>query len=124
MLESFAVEGNPGGRADPVTGVDRTDDGVVVHLAGELDLYNAHEVREALLACCDESPARLVVDLSGVEFVDSTVLGVLVEVRSRMDEKNAFALAAPGREARRALEVSGLDRHFNVSETVEEALAS
>jgi hypothetical protein len=31
-------------------------------------------------------------------------------------------LAAPGLEARRALEVSGLDRHFAVHETVESAL--
>lgn len=81
-------------------------------------------MREALLACCEESPSRLVVDLSGVEFVDSTVLGVLVEARSRMDEKEAFALAAPGKETRRALEVSGLHKHFIMRETVEEALAS
>ena len=109
---------------DPVSGVDRDDGVVVVHLTGELDLYNAHQVREALVACTEESPSRLVVDLSGVEFIDSTVLGVLVEARSRMDEKQAFALAAPGQETRRALEVSGLDKHFNVRETLEEALAS
>jgi anti-anti-sigma factor len=124
LLESVVVEGNPGGRVDPVAGVDRNGGATVVRLAGELDLYNAHRVREALLACCDESPARLVVDLSDVEFVDSTVLGVLVEVRSRMDEKDAFALAAPQAETKRALEISGLDRHFHVRETVEDAIAS
>ena len=109
---------------DPVAGVDRGDGHVVVHLAGELDLYNAHVVREALIACCDEQPSRLVVDLGAVEFVDSTALGVLVEARSRMADKEAFALAAPGPEARRALEVSGLDKHFTVAASVEEALAS
>ena len=109
---------------DPVAGVDRGDGHVVVHLAGELDLYNAHVVREALIACCDEQPSRLVVDLGGVEFVDSTALGVLVEARSRMTDKQAFALAAPGPETRRALEVSGLDKHFTVAASVEEALAS
>lgn len=109
---------------DPVAGVDRDDGAVVVRLSGELDLYNAHQVREALLACCDETPSRLVVDLSDVEFVDSTILGVLVEARSRMEEKETFALAAPGPETRRALEVSGLDKHFAVHATVEEALAS
>ena len=118
------MEGNPGGRVDPVAGVDRNDGCVVLRLAGELDLYNAHQVREALLACTAEGPSRLVVDLSGVEFVDSTVLGVFVEARSRMDEKQAFALAAPRQETRRALEISGLDKHFNVRATVEEALAS
>ena len=118
------MEGSRGGRVDPVAGVDRFDGVVVVRLAGELDLYNAHQVREALVACSAENPQRLVVDLGEVQFVDSTALGVLVEVRSRMTDKQAFVLAAPGAETRRALEVSGLDRHFNVRESVDEALAS
>jgi anti-sigma B factor antagonist len=107
-----------------VTGVDRRDGVVIVHLAGELDLYNSHQVREALLACTFEQPARLVIDLGQVEFMDSTALGVLVEARSRMNAKQAFLLAAPGLETRRALEMSGLDRHFTVHPTVDEALAA
>jgi anti-sigma B factor antagonist len=117
------VEGSPGGRVDPVSGVDRDAGGVVVHLAGELDLYNAHLVREALLSSCEEEPARLVVDLAEVEFVDSTALGVLVEARTRMADRQAFVLAAPGPETQRALEVSGLDKHFVIRGTVEEALS-
>jgi anti-sigma B factor antagonist len=118
------VEGNPGGRVDPIAGVDRIDGFVVVHLAGELDLYNAHLVRETLLACCAEEPERLVVDLGQVEFADSTALGVLVEARSRLADKQAFVLAAAPPETKRALEVSGLDKHFTMRTTVEEALAS
>jgi hypothetical protein len=41
-----------------------------------------------------------------------------------MEDRQAFVLAAPGTEARRALEVSGLDKHFVVRTSVEEALAS
>jgi anti-sigma B factor antagonist len=124
MVESVGVEGNPGGRVDPVAGVERRDGAVVVHLAGELDLYNSHEVRDALVACADDQPPRLVVDLGEVEFIDSTALGVLVEARTRMNRKQAFLLAAPGLETRRALEISGLDRHFDVHPTVDEALAT
>jgi hypothetical protein len=47
---------------------------------------------------------------------------VLIEARSRMADRNGFRLAAPGLETRRALEVSGLDRHFLVHDTVAEAL--
>ncbi|HLX19208.1 MAG TPA: STAS domain-containing protein [Gaiellaceae bacterium] len=124
MVESSPVEGNPGFRVDPVAGVDRRDGSVVVRLAGELDLYNAQDVRQALLACTEAQPDRLVVDLSGVEFIDSTVLGVLIEARSRMAERQAFMLAAPGTETSRALAISGLDRHFGVHPTVDEALAA
>jgi anti-sigma B factor antagonist len=111
-----------GGRESAVTGVDRRDGSVVVALAGELDLYNAEEVRGALLDACAGEPSLLVVDLEGVRFIDSTALGVLIEARSRLDDRSGFRLAAPGLETRRALEVSGLDRHFLVHDTVAEAL--
>jgi anti-sigma B factor antagonist len=105
-----------------VAGVDRQSGTVVVSLAGELDLYNAEEVRSALLDACAGEPEALVVDLEQVRFIDSTALGVLIEARSRMPNRGGFRLAAPGLETRRALEVSGLDRHFLVHETVAEAL--
>jgi anti-sigma B factor antagonist len=111
-------------REDPVAGIERNDGYVVVSLAGELDLYNAHEVREALLECCAEAPDRLVVDLSAVKFIDSTALGVLIEARTRLANRRSFLLAAPGLETRRALEISGLDRHFVVHDSLDAALSA
>jgi len=116
-----AQDGSAGLREDPVAGIERSDGLTVVGLAGELDLYNAAVVRDALLACCAESPERLIVDLSAVTFVDSTALGVLIEARTRMANRRGFLLAAPGLETRRALEISGLDRHFAVHESVDSA---
>jgi len=111
-----------GGRESAVTGVNSRDGAVIVSLEGELDLYNAEDVRSALLDACASEPKVLVVDLEAVRFIDSTALGVLIEARSRMADHEGFRLAAPGLEARRALEVSGLDRHFLVHDTVAEAL--
>lgn len=111
-------------RKDPVLGVDAVGDACVVRLGGELDLYNAEQVRATLGRACSESPARLVVDLSEVEFLDSTALGVLIEARTMLANRRAFVLAAPGLETRRALQISGLDRHFSVHETVPEALSA
>jgi anti-sigma B factor antagonist len=109
-------------RKDPVLGVERQGDAFVVRLGGELDLYNAPRVREALSEAASDSPARVVVDLSEVEFMDSSALGVLIEARTRLDNRRAFLLAGPGLETRRALEISGLDRHFIVHDSVSEAL--
>ena len=111
-------------RADPVAGIARNDGATVVRLAGELDLYNAHAVREALLECCAEAPVRLVVEMSGVSFIDSTALGVLIEARTKLEDRRSFLLAAPGPETRRALEISGLDRHFAVYDSLDAALAA
>ena len=45
-------------RKDPVLGVEAQGQARVVKLAGELDLYNAHQVREALLDASSGSPER------------------------------------------------------------------
>ena len=111
-----------GGHESAVAGVDHREGAVVVSLAGELDLYNADEVRDALLEVSADAPEVLVVDLEEVRFIDSTALGVLIAASSRMADRSGFRLAAPGLETRRALEVSGLDRHFLVYDTVAEAL--
>lgn len=109
-------------RKNPILSVEPQGDARVVKLAGELDLYNAPQVRDALADACEDAPARVVVDLSEVEFIDSTALGVLIEARTQLDNRRAFLLAAPGLETRRALEISGLDRHFTVHDSVSEAL--
>jgi anti-sigma B factor antagonist len=108
----------------PVAGVERRNGAVVIHLVGELDLYNAPDVRAALLALCSEQPERLVVDLEQVDFVDSTALGVLIEARTKLANRRSLLLAAPGRETHRALTVSGLDQHLPVHESVDAALAA
>jgi anti-sigma B factor antagonist len=108
--------------AHPVGAIDRRNGAIVIRLVGELDLYNAPDVREALLELCEEQPERLVVDLGEVDFIDSTALGVLIEARGRLANRRRFLLAAPGRDTHRALTISGLDRHLSVHETVETAL--
>ena len=110
-------------REAPVRAVETVNGSVVVRLAGELDLYNAEEIRAALARAIEASPRRVVVDLADVEFVDSTALGVLIEARSKLG-RDGLALAAPQLDTRRTLQVSGLDRHLPVHDTVEDALAS
>jgi anti-sigma B factor antagonist len=106
-----------------VEAVERRDGGIVVRLAGEIDLYNANDVAAALEEVADGDPARVVIDLTGVEFVDSTALGTLVAARQRLGG-GRLVLAAPGPDVRRALEVSGLDQHFTLSDSVDAALAT
>ena len=111
-------------RKHPVLGVEEVGTAYVVRLGGELDLYNAADVLAALVDACAKSPERIVVDLGEVEFIDSTALGVLIETRTKLDNRGGFMLAAPGFETRRALQISGLDKLFSVHHTVPEALVA
>jgi anti-sigma B factor antagonist len=106
-------------REHPVLGVEARDGAVIVRLAGELDLYNAEDVRTALAQAIDTAPRRIVVDMAAVEFVDSTALGVLIEARARLGH-DGLLLAAPQLETRRTLQISGLDRHLTSCPTIVE----
>jgi anti-sigma B factor antagonist len=111
-------------RRDPVLRVEAVGTACVVSLGGELDLYNAEQVRTALVDACGDSHERVIVDLAEVDFMDSTALGILIEARTKLENGRAFLLASPGLETKRALQISGLDRHFNVHNTVSEALVA
>jgi len=125
VLQSFVMEGDSVSplREPPVRGVEQLNGSVIVRLAGELDLYNADDVRAALSQAIGSSPKRIVVDMAEVEFVDSTALGVLIEARSKLG-RSTLVLAAPQLETRRTLQVSGLDRHLPVHDSVDDALSA
>ena len=110
-------------REPPVRGVEHHGGAIVLRLAGELDLYNADEVRSALVDILASEPTRIVIDMSEVNFVDSTALGVLIEARSKLG-RNDLLLAAPQIETRRTLQVSGLDRRLPVRPSVTDALGA
>jgi len=97
----------------------------LVVLGGEHDLYSADQLRQTIdmsLSGCD----HLIVDLSAAEFIDSTIIGVLVQSMknaSGVGRKFSVVLGtAPVVE--RALEVSGVLPLLNVVPTVERALAA
>lgn len=111
-------------REQPVIAVEQDGDAYVVRLGGELDLYNVEQVRTALLDVAGKAPERLVLDLAEVEFIDSTALGALIEARATLPNRRGLLLAAPNIDTRRALQVSGLDRHLPVHDSVGDALGA
>ena len=81
----------------------------VVALSGEIDLSNASEVDEELKRVEATDADAIIVDLTGVEFIDSTGIRLLVTVdaRSRADA-NRVSLVRPPPRVFRILEISGI----------------
>jgi anti-sigma B factor antagonist len=102
-------------------------DGVeIVVLSGEHDLGTVPRVKEALGGAAADSKATLV-DLSSATFVDSSILGALLEARrTAVDSSRAFAVVCSGEAepVRRVLEVTGLADELPVHPTREAALAA
>jgi len=95
-------------------------DPAVVVLAGELDLADAPAVSAQLHAAADAT-GRVVVDLHGVTFIDSTAIGALVGVQRALKERGGtMVLRRPSRAVARLLELTALDRLFEIEQTEED----
>ena len=99
-------------------------DAHVLVLGGELDIATTPTVRSALDAAIQSGHKKIVVDLTGLNFIDSTGLGVLIGGLRRAREAGGrvMLVAAEGRILR-LLRVTGLLRIFAVYGSVDAALS-
>jgi anti-sigma B factor antagonist len=94
----------------------------LVALGGELDLAGAGEMRARLRAACEESDGRVILDLSELQFIDSTGLSILVEYHERARVAGGrLVLVAPRAAVVRILRITGLDGALKVCARVAEA---
>jgi anti-sigma B factor antagonist len=96
-------------------GVEREDGVVTVSVAGELDLSSVPQLRSCLTDLIGRGELRLVVDLGGVTFCDSTALGVFVGAHRRVTASHGrIEFHQPPPSLRNLLVVSGLDQILTV----------
>jgi anti-sigma B factor antagonist len=97
----------------------------LVNVSGEVDIYTAPRLKDEIVALIDEGAANMVVDLSGVTFIDSTALGVLIGGIRRVHTLGGeLVMVAQSRPVQRILAITGLDKVFIVCATRGEALAT
>lgn len=84
-------------------------------MLGEIDLYTAPRLQSELMNALGGGPVRLVVDMSGVDFCDSTGINVLLAAHRHARERGGeLQLAGPGSATRKVLQVTGLESVFTV----------
>jgi anti-sigma B factor antagonist len=99
---------------------DRT---CVVSVQGDLDLASAPHLKWTLVELLEKGYAQYVIDLSGLTYMDSMGLGVLVGFRKRVEGSAQLALACLPPTQGKLLELTGLDACFDSFATVDEALS-
>ena len=100
-------------------------DRTVVTVGGEIDVYTAPKLREQLIDLVSTGNYHLIVDMEGVDFLDSTGLGVLVAGLNRAREVGgSLSLVCPQERVLKLFRITGLDEVFTVHSTVDEALGS
>jgi anti-sigma B factor antagonist len=102
-----------------------TGDVAIVAVVGELDISTAPELRGALVDAAAADPSHVVVDLTELEFLDSTGLGVIIGAFGRAKEAaGTLRVVCPQERFRRLFRITGLDGLMPVDESLEAAMAS
>ena len=95
MADDFSTEVNP------------TDEATVIRVRGEIDIATAGRLRDVIEPHMGPKQT-IILDLSGVEFMDSSALHVLVQARGRLTENGgSLILRNPSTAAHRLLTVAG-----------------
>jgi anti-sigma B factor antagonist len=105
---------------------DSHGDVLVVAVRGEHDIYTAPTLRDRMEEALGASPTGVIVDLSAATFLDSSILGALLEARRQALERSIGYVVSLGESpepgVQRILEITGLVPVFPVVKSREEAL--
>ena len=95
--------------------------GLVTRLVGNLSLETVHNFLQTMRA---ERAPRLILDLSGVSFLDSAGIGALAQIYvHRRNQGQSLALAALTKQSQAVMQVAGLTKLIPTYRSVDEALA-
>jgi anti-sigma B factor antagonist len=98
-------------------------DSFVVAAGGELDLFTSERLRAKLADVLELGGRRILVDLTGVSFMDSTALGVLVGTAKTLRSSGGqMVLVADDPRVTRAIEITGLAQVLRIESSVPEAV--
>lgn len=95
----------------------------IIALSGEVDVYTSPRVKQEIVDLLNGGTTRLLVDLSGVEYLDSTGLGVLIGGLKRAREREGdLKLLCDNPRILRIFEITGLTKIFDIHRTEAEAM--
>jgi anti-sigma B factor antagonist len=97
---------------------------VVLALTGELDMLTAARLEQAIATAARKAPAAMIVDLTGVTFLASAGLNVLVAAYLDFTQSTQFGIVAGGAVARRPLVLTGIDTFITLFPSLTDALAN
>jgi anti-sigma B factor antagonist len=95
----------------------------VIEVGGEIDVYTAPKLREAIVDLVNRGNYHLVVDMEQVEFLDSTGLGVLVGGLKRVRAHDgSLRLVCTQERLLKIFRITGLTKVFAIFDTVDAAV--
>lgn len=104
--------------------VRKQQDHAILDVNGEVDVFTAPKLREQLVDLVEQGQHNIVVSLEGVEFLDSTGLGVLVAGLKRVKvHDGTLAVVCTKEKILKIFRITGLTKVFPIHDNVESAIA-
>lgn len=94
---------------------------LVIAVSGVLDVLTSPQLEASIAASLAKFPSAIIVDLSGVEFLASSGMGVLVSARDRAGSATKFGVVADGPATSRPLKLVGLADLIGLYPSLDEA---
>lgn len=95
----------------------------ILAVRGEVDVYTAPRLRERLVELVSQGKHQIIVDLEGVDFLDSTGLGVLVGGLKRLRSHDGeLMLVCTQHRILKVFEITGLTKVFSIHDSVDAAV--
>lgn len=96
----------------------------IVDVKGEMDLYNAHLLKELVDKLIAKGIMHFVINMENVEYIDSTGIGILIAICSGMKKEGAkLAIASVKGSVKKVIELTKMTNFFPLANTLEEAIA-
>jgi anti-sigma B factor antagonist len=96
---------------------------LVIEAYGEIDIANGGELRVMIDSCLGGGAEQLIVDLSGIRFMDSSGLNVLIGTARRLGS-GSFGVVVSRPSIRKILSITGIDHIIPIFESVADAVAA
>lgn len=103
---------------------DEIGDILLFKIEGEFDVDCADELKPQLVRFFEGNKKYLMIDISKIDYVDSSGLGLLVGAVRTCNQGQRIFILGPSTRVSRALEITGLDRIFNIYPNMQDALES
>ncbi|GMU34030.1 MAG: hypothetical protein AMXMBFR20_19020 [Planctomycetia bacterium] len=102
--------------------VRKAPEATIVSLEGDVDLHHSPALHAALVEVAGERPKRLVLDMSGVPYIDSSGVGTFVEVFRRVTAyKGKMIFFGLNDRVRSVFEITKLDKFFVICQNEDQA---
>jgi anti-sigma B factor antagonist len=97
----------------------------ILQLVGRLNMASAAHLREAVTSIVDSGRTRVAIDMSGVDFLDSSGLGAIISaLKTTRQAGGDLRIAAPSWQAKLVLQLTNLDRVLTAYDDAETAFAN